>query len=124
MTHNTAHKDVVSRLIDEVMNQGRLEVVDELHTPEMAAKARAWIKPFLESFSDINMRIVDLVAEDDTVAARFSCSGTHTGEWLGKPASGLSFHDVDEVYFFTFEDGLIADAWGIEDTAKRKHQLS
>jgi hypothetical protein len=36
-------KDLVRRLVDEVMNQGRLEVLDQLYTPAMAASARRWI---------------------------------------------------------------------------------
>jgi len=31
------------RLIDEVLNDGRLEVIDEIYSPEMAAAARKWI---------------------------------------------------------------------------------
>ena len=31
------------------------------------------------------MEIVDLIAEGEKVVARFKCSGTHLGEWLGVP---------------------------------------
>ena len=34
-----------------------------------------------------------------------------------------AFHNVDEVYFFSFEDGRIAEAWGLEDTLDRLRQL-
>ena len=33
------------------------------------------------------------------------------------------FENVDEVYFFEFEEGRIAEAWGIEDTLDRMRQL-
>jgi hypothetical protein len=39
-------KAVVRRLIDEVMNGVRLEVIDELYAPQMAPAARRWIAPF------------------------------------------------------------------------------
>jgi predicted ester cyclase len=42
------------------------------------------------------MTVVDLVAEDDKVAARFICSATQHGEWQGQPASGARFERVDE----------------------------
>jgi hypothetical protein len=48
---------------------------------------------------------------------------THTGEWRGHAASGRRFENVDEVYFFEFEDERIAEAWGIEDTLDRMRQL-
>jgi hypothetical protein len=47
-------KAVVMRLIDEVLNDGRLEVIDELYSPEMAAGARRWIEPFRVAFPDID----------------------------------------------------------------------
>jgi predicted ester cyclase len=118
----TVHKAVVERLVTEVMNEGRLDVIDELYTPELAAQARGWMAPFRESFLDVHMQVVQLVAEGDTVAARFICSGTHLGAWRGHQPTGRRFR-VDEVYFFEFTDGRIAQAWGIEDTFKRLRQL-
>jgi hypothetical protein len=40
----------VRRLIDEVMNDGRLDVLHELYTPAMADVARRWITPFRDAF--------------------------------------------------------------------------
>lgn len=117
-----AHKVAVRRLVEEVMNGGRLDVIDELYAPALATQARAWMALFRESFPDVHMEVVQMVAEGDAVAARFSCSGTHLGVWRGHPPTGRRFR-VDEVYFFEFADGRIAKAWGIEDTLKRLRQL-
>jgi predicted ester cyclase len=114
---------VVGRLVDEVMNGRRLGVLDELCTPSMARKWRRWAAPFQASFPDMRMEIVQLVAEGDTVVGRFTCSATHTGEWRGHAATGRRFENVNEVYFLNFEDGRIAEAWGIEDTLDRMRQL-
>jgi predicted ester cyclase len=116
-------KQVVVRLIEEVMNGGNLDLIDELYTPEMTASARRWIAPFRESFPDVEMEIVDLVAEGERVAGRFRCSATNLGEWRGKPPTGRRFEGVDEVYFFRVVDGRIAEAWGLEDTTDRMRQL-
>lgn len=116
-------KDVVRRLIDEVMNRADLSVLDDLYAPRLAEAARQWIEPFLASFSDVHMRIVELVAEGETVVGRFTCSGTHTGTWLGHPATGRRFEGVAEVYFFRVVDGRIVRAWGLEDTHERLRQL-
>jgi predicted ester cyclase len=117
------HKAVVRRLINDVWNSGNLALLDELYEARLAEQAKAWIAPFRNSFSDLEMEIVDLVAEQDTVAARFLCSGTHTGEWLGHPPTGRRFHRVAEVYFFQFAQGRIIKAWGLEDTYRRLRQL-
>jgi predicted ester cyclase len=116
-------KQVVRRLIEEVMNNGDPSALDELYAPRLVSAARRWIEPFLDSFSDVQMRIVELVAEGETVAGRFACSGTHTSTWQGHAATGRRFIDVAEVYFFRVVDGRITRAWGVEDTADRQRQL-
>ena len=78
-----ANKAVVRRLVDEVFNGGRLEVIDELYASELAAAAKRWIAPFRASFPDVYMEIVELVAEGDKVVGRFTCSATHQGKGLG-----------------------------------------
>jgi hypothetical protein len=63
------------RLVAEVFNEGRLKVLDELYEPGLATRARAWIAPFRDSFSDLKLEIVQLIAEGDAVAARFNLLG-------------------------------------------------
>jgi predicted ester cyclase len=117
------NKVVVRRLVEEAMNAGRIEVIDELYSPRLAGPARRWIAPFRESFPDAHMDVVELIAEGDKVVGRFTCSGTHLGEWLGHAPTGRRFEAIDEVYIFRFTEGRIVHAWGIEDTLKRLEQL-
>jgi predicted ester cyclase len=117
------NKAIVRRLIDEVMNDGHLEVLDELYDPRLARAARAWIAPFQASFPDMRMEIVALIAEGDQVVGRFRCSGTHTGTWRGHQPTGRRFERIDEVGIFRFRDGKIVRAWSLEDTLRRMEQL-
>jgi predicted ester cyclase len=116
-------KSVVRRLVDEVMNAGRLDVIDEIYTPQMAPAARRWITPFRKSFPDVRMDILDLIAEGEKVVGRFHCSGTNLGPWHGNPPTGRRFDRVDEVYIFRIVEGRITEAWGLEDTISRERQL-
>lgn len=116
-------KETVRRFIDEGVNGGRDELVDEVFAPELAAFAREWFGSFRRSFPDMRMELVELVAEGDTVVGRFSCSATHLGEWRGHAPTGRRFEDVDEVYFFKFAGERIAAVWGVEDTLDRYRQL-
>ena len=122
-TEQSRNKAVVRRLVDEVLNGRRLDAIDELFAPELGATAREWIAPFQVSFPDMRMEIVELIAEGDSVAGRFTCSGTHLGAWLGHAPTGRRFEKVDEVSFFRLRDGRIIDSWGIEDTLGRLEQL-
>jgi predicted ester cyclase len=116
-------KAVVRRFVDEVVNAGRDDVVDELFTVDAAARMRDWFGAFRVSFPDIRMELMELVAEGDTVVARFACSATHLGDWRGHVPTGRRFERVDEVYFFSFSGERIAALWGIEDTLDRFQQL-
>jgi predicted ester cyclase len=118
-----ANKELVRRLIDEVVNGGDVDLVDELFAPDLAPTARQWFGSFRTSFPDLHMEIVDLISEPNKVAGRFRCSATQLGEWRGKAASGRRFEDVDEVYIFEVADGRFVGAWGLEDNLSRMKQL-
>jgi predicted ester cyclase len=117
------NKAVVRRLITEVLNGGHLEVIDELYAPELAGAAQRWIAPFRASFPDVDMEIVELIAEGDKVVGRFTCSATHLGEWLGHGPTGRRFERVDEVTIFRLREARIVHAWSLEDTLSQLRQL-
>lgn len=90
------NKQLFRRLVTEVMNNGRVDVIDELYDPRLAKAAHRWIEAF---------------------------SGMHTGVWLDHPPTNRRFTAVAEAYFFRIQDGRITRAWGIEDVPKRLEQL-
>ena len=117
------NKLLIQRLVEEAVNQGNLDVLAEVADGEFAQGARQWVGPFRAGFPDFSMEIVDLVAEEEKVAAHFRCSGTHLGEWMGRPPSGRRFQDVDEIYIFRVRNGKLTDATGVEDNLSRMRQL-
>ena len=117
------NKLLIQRLVEEAVNQRNLDVLAEVADGEFAQAARQWVGPFRAAFPDFSMEIVDLVAEEEKVAAHFRCSGTHLGEWMGRPPSGRRFQDVDEIYIFRVRNGKLTDATGVEDNLSRMRQL-
>ena len=117
------NKVSVRRMVEEVLNGGRMDVIDALYAPALAAEAKAWIAPFRASFPDVHMEVVELIAEGDTVVGRFTCSGTHLGDWLGHAPTGRRFEAVDEVSIYRFQAGRIVESWGLEDNLGRLEQL-
>src|ERR1700735_2685433 len=117
------NKLLIQRLVQEAVNQANLDVLAEVADGEFAQAARQWVGPFRAAFPDFSMEIVDLVAEEEKVAAHFRCSGTHLGEWMGRPPSGRRFQDVDEIYIFRVRNGKLTDATGVEDNLSRMRQL-
>jgi steroid delta-isomerase-like uncharacterized protein len=65
-------------------------------------------------FSDIQWELLELVAEGDTVAARFQTRGTHDGTFFGFPATGRKIVGR-AMNFYRFTDGKIVGEVGLPD---------
>ncbi len=117
------NKRLVRRFVEEVVVERDPDAVEELAVGEFARAAKRWVSPFQSAFPDFRMDVVDLIAEGETVVGHFRCSGTHRAEWLGVPATGRRFEDVDEIYIFRIQDGRLASALGVEDNLTRLRQL-
>ena len=123
MTTAEENKALVRRLV-EIINGRDLDALEEVTSGQIAEQASQWIGPFLDSFPDFRMDVVDVIAEADKVVAYFKCSGTHEGEWRGIPPSGRRFEDIDEIYIFRVEEGRLSSAIAVvEDNLTRMQQL-
>jgi predicted ester cyclase len=107
----------------EAINAGEEDAaVEGLFAPRAARRVKRLFAEFRSAFPDWHEEIVELVAEGDTVAGRFRCSGTHRGKFLGEAPTGKRM-EVDEVFFLRVEDGKFVDFWGLEDSLGRLRQL-
>jgi steroid delta-isomerase-like uncharacterized protein len=129
------NKECIRRLFDEVLNGGKLGLLDTLigaayvdHNPgpgqlSGAAGVKNRIETLRSSFPDLRFALEDLVAEGDTVAARYSWRGTHKGEsYLGIPASGKTVL-VRGMDFYRLRDGRIVEHWDNVDELGMLTQL-
>jgi predicted ester cyclase len=115
-------KAMVRRMVEGI-NSGEIEpTVDELFAPRAARRVKRLFTEFYTAFPDWREEIVELVAEGNTVAGRFRCSGTHLGEFLGEAPTGKRM-DVEEVFFLRVEEGKFVDLWALEDSLNRMWQL-
>ncbi|MEU4165789.1 ester cyclase [Streptomyces sp. NPDC026665] len=60
---------------------------------------------------DFTFTIDDQIAEGDRVCSRWTWSGTHTGDFMGIPASGKQVSMTGTTIFRCNEDGKIAEGW-------------
>jgi predicted ester cyclase len=113
---------MVRRMVEGI-NAGEIEAtVDELFAPRAARRVKGLFAEFRSAFPDWREEIVELVAEGDTMAGRFRCSGTHRGEFLGEAPTGKRM-EVEEVFFLWAEGGRFVDFWALEDSLGRMRQL-
>jgi predicted ester cyclase len=115
-------KAMVRRMVEGI-NSGEIELtVEELFAPRAARRVKRLFTEFYTAFPDWREEIVQLVAEGNTVAGRFRCSGTHLGEFLGEAPTGKRM-EVEEVFFLRVEEGKFVDFWALEDSLNRIRQL-
>jgi predicted ester cyclase len=121
-----ANKAVYRRMVEEVVNQGKYDVVDELFHPDYIDHAappgsppglegvKAIFKMFRGGFPDVKFTIDDMRGEGNYVATLVHGEGTHTGQFIEFPPSGKHAR-WRSVGFFRVEDGKIREHWGIPD---------
>ncbi len=129
------NKAVVRRLIEEVWNKGNLSVADQLfaptythhdpstpdlgHGPE-SEKMRATL--YRTAFPDFRLTIEDLIAEGETVMARWSCRGTHKGDLGGIAPTGKPF-TISGQTIARFANGKFVEGWVNWDALGLMQQL-
>ena len=116
------NKAMVRRMVRAINEGEEAAVVAELFALRAARRVGRPFAEFRSAFPGWHEEVVQLVAEGDTVAGRFRCSGTHLGEFLGEAPTGKRM-DVQEVFFLRAEGGRFVDFWGLEDSLGRMRQL-
>jgi predicted ester cyclase len=115
----------VQRLYEEI-DKGNLDIVDEcfstdyvdhnLAIPGLAPGlkgAKQAFEIFHAAFPDTVHVIEDLISEGDKVVARIRASGTHTGELMGRPATGRLVK-LTGIAIYRFDNGRIVERWAEE----------
>lgn len=77
---------------------------------------------FSSAFSNIRHDIHDMIAEGDRVAVRMTLEATHTGDFMGIPASNNQAA-VAGFGFMRVADGKIAELWGLPDALSLMRQI-
>lgn len=119
---NTGDVDLIAKTIDEVVAPDVL-----LHAPlPVGATGVQALKDVMtilhRAYPDLHLTIEDLIAEGDKVVGRNAITGTHRGEYLGLPPTGISVV-YNEIFIFRFVEGRIAEIWGVVDLYAQMRQL-
>ncbi|KRA75085.1 ester cyclase [Caulobacter sp. Root656] len=74
------------------------------------------------AFSDVRWVLEEAVAEGDTIAARFSMSGTNDGSFMGAPPTGKAFQ-ATSMGFYKLSGGKIVEERGLPDMLSILQQI-
>jgi predicted ester cyclase len=115
-------KDLIRTMINEVFNAGRTDRLPEFFAAGMQAEAAGLHQLLTAAFPDLRVEIVDLIAEEDKVAARLLFSGTHQGPFrdfapTGRPVS------FGAIRIYQLADGKVTGSWAYQDSLGLVQQL-
>lgn len=128
------NKTFMSNFIEEVINKKNLDAVDDLvaadfieHLPFPGqGPGREGLKfainAMLTGFPDMNWTVQEQIAEGETVATRFTWTGTHDGAFMGIPPTSKKV-EVWGVVIDVVRDGLFAESRIIMDTVGLLQQV-
>ena len=123
------NKEVVIRFNKEFFELGNTSITKELladsfinhtapaNTSKDASVMIQFITGFHKGFSDISVQINEVLAEGDKVSLRKTITATHTGDFMGKKASGKKL-ELNVIEIDVLKDGKITDHWRKNDFAQ------
>lgn len=130
-----ANKRVVRRFYDEVMGQGRADLLDAIMvedfvdhgealfgSPRGRETLRQSVLALRGVLPDFNVVLDEVIAEGDLVGVRGVMRCTHVGSFLGVPGTG---HELiwSGNALFRIVDGKIAERWFNSDGISLLRQL-
>jgi steroid delta-isomerase-like uncharacterized protein len=132
------NKEIVRRIFNEYWLAGKTSVFDQLlasdvtnhdlsREPTSGRSAYAeWANGFRQvtatGFPDMQIALDALLAEGDLVAKRWTFRGTHTGEYMGLPATGKRVV-MPGITIYRVEGGQVRETWWNYDALGMMQQL-
>lgn len=134
MTTTEENKKTVLRFNKEFLEEGKNEVLAEIvadgfinHTapaglPNDVSGLVILMQMIHKGFSELHINIELQIAENDLVSTVKTIHAKHTGEIMGKPATGkaITMHVIDMV---RLKDGKYTDHWGRNNIMELIQQL-
>lgn len=100
---------------DEALAEELVDSKAPFYTPASAeplygGKGYLSVVHFLRNgFSDVHWKLEEMIAENNKVAVRWTCSGTHDGEFMGVQPTGNHFSICVMNFYYFNEQGKITN---------------
>jgi steroid delta-isomerase-like uncharacterized protein len=119
---NTRDLALIAKAIDEVVDPDvRFHTPVPMDATGRQALTQVWTV-LLQAFPDIRVTVEDTIEEGDRVVFRNTVTGTHLGEYRGRPPTGRSVR-YDEIFVVRFANGRVVEVWGVVDVLSQLRQL-
>ncbi|HVW39853.1 MAG TPA: ester cyclase [Amycolatopsis sp.] len=109
-------------MLDEVWNARRPDRLAEYWLAATRGEAERLHEILFAAFSDLQVRVDDMIAEGDRVVVRLWFTGTHDGEFQGLPATGRKIA-FGAIRIYRLVDGRVTETWAYQDSVGLHRQL-
>lgn len=122
--YQEANKALFRRFLDEVVNPGAPERMEEFVAPDYIDHASDAHGPegyrdnhlkILAAFPDFHVEVERIIAEGDILAFHLAYSGTHEGKFREIAPTGKKV-SWSAMQFRRVKDGKFVESWGVSDT--------
>jgi steroid delta-isomerase-like uncharacterized protein len=124
ITRDEHNKLLVRRIVDEMFNNGKLEVAPEIFAPEFIdhgheqfadqtggpAGFAEFVRTVRVALPDLHATIKNMIVQGDYVAMWNTATATHRGTLFGMPPSGKRLV-MKDFHFFRVANGKIVEHW-------------
>jgi steroid delta-isomerase-like uncharacterized protein len=128
MMATVENKATARSYYEQVLNQGNISAADAIFAPDIqfhyplgtlsgADTVKEYLAAFRTAYPDVHFTVADLVAEGNGVAARWTLTGTQTGELRGRAPTG-QWVSVPGITVFHIVNGKIHEMWIAFDPAR------
>ena len=116
------HSRRAPEVITEAYADDFLQHISSLATPIDRSNWINFVQGWQKAFPNGRMEITDIIAEGDKLWCYWTSTGTHSGTYLGIPASGkdVRYQGVD---IYRFAGDKIAECWAVPDVLTLLRQL-
>lgn len=132
--HDVGLESLARRLMTELWNRQRLEVADELISPDFRGQAgsygelrgpagvRELVTVYRTAFPDFMVDVEDLIVHDDIVVTRFRATGTHKGDLMGLAPTGRAATGRG-ITIDRWRNGQVVESWSESNMLEVLQQL-
>jgi predicted ester cyclase len=115
MTNPTANHLLLNRLVQEALNSGELDVLDEILDPDVVTVQGGGVESVRQNFTmlrrvfpDLTMVEQEIIEDRDRIVGHMRVTGTQREEILGVAPTGKTF-ELDEILILHLRAGRIVE---------------
>jgi predicted ester cyclase len=116
MTFST-NKALIESFVEDIFNEHDISVTEKYFVQDPAAGSvgfKQFLSALFNAFPDMQTKIEHIVAENDLVVVFLNGTGTHKGEFRGRPPTNKKVN-IRSADLYRIENGKIVEHWEVVD---------